>query len=75
MSQVAGDRLGPSDAVGDPAAADQSEELHRGRHPHDVRRAAEDPERPQERLTHGAGGQLRPQAEGEVTDTKSTLIT
>lgn len=32
--QVTRDRLSPADAVRDPAAADQSEELHRGRHTH-----------------------------------------
>lgn len=65
-SQVARDRLGPADAVRDPAAADQSEELNWGRHPYNLWWAAEDSECAQECSAHGAGGQLWPQAEGEA---------
>lgn len=67
--QVAGDRLGPADAVRYSAAADQSEELHRGGHPQHLWRAAEDAQRPQECFTDGAGGQLWHQTEGEEHET------
>lgn len=61
-SQTSGGRLGTAEAVWDPAAAEQSEELSGGENPHHLQRAAEDAGCAQECAADGGGGELHPQA-------------